>query len=111
MLHYSSALTNTYMASVVHPSFVHSKFAARAVWRFITCNFMPEHDSQCPEATAVAHIAMSYGIQDMVYDLRMFNGQDKNDAFEPFWAELKLQLNDYIAVLSRRHGIAPRPPC
>ena len=108
-LHYSRAVRSAYLAAVVHPSFVHSKSAARAVWRFITGHPLPENDDASNQASSVALVAITSGMKDLVTDLRLLNGHETNDAFQPFWTELKSQLNDYIAVHSRRKGMPP--PC
>lgn len=109
-LHYSRAVRSAYLAAVVHPSFVRNKSAARAVWRFITGHPLPENDDVSDQASSVALVAINSGARELVTDLRMMNGREKKNAFEPFWAELRSQLNDYIAVHSRRKGMPPPFP-
>jgi len=37
-------------------------------------------------------------------DMRAMNGKTKYLAFVPFWEELKMQMESYKTVHSRRHG-------
>jgi hypothetical protein len=89
------------LGSIVHPDFIGSKAAARAVWQFITGDTV--HDGKDSNGIA-AMMALSTCDKGVVLDMRAMNGATRDPSFDHFWKELEQQLNSYKTVHSRRHG-------
>ena len=99
--HYGRVVMTAYLGSVVHPDFIGTKAAAKAVWQFITGDTIQLGRKEC--ATA-ALWALNCCDQDVIFDMRAMNGATKDPAFDPFWKELEHQLHTYKTVHSRRYG-------
>jgi hypothetical protein len=90
-----------YLACVVHPDFISSKAAAKAVWQFIAGDTVQLGRS---DSATAALWALNSCDQDVIFDMRAMNGATKDPAFDPFWKELEEQLQSYKTVHSRRYG-------
>jgi hypothetical protein len=99
--HYGRVVMTAYMGAVVGPDLISSKMAAKAVWQFITGSSV--HNGSEDNIIA-AMWALHCCDKDIVMDMRTMNGKAKDDAFVPFWEELKRQLESYKTVHSRRHA-------
>ena len=99
-LHYGRAVMTAYLGSVIGPDLICSKAAAKAIWQFITGSNVDHGD----ESTVIAAMwAMHSGDKGIVLDMRTMNGKTKDAAFDPFFEEMRRQLESYKAVHSRRH--------
>ena len=47
--------------------------------------------------------ALHYGDKGIVLNMRIMNGKTKDKAFDPFFEEMRRQLESYKVVHSRRH--------
>jgi hypothetical protein len=91
-----------YLGSVVHPDFISSKAAAKALWKFITSDTVYKDGSSAE--VDVAMWALGSGDEGVIIDTRAMNVRTKNLAFDHFWKELELQLHSYKIVHTRRYG-------
>ena len=77
----------------MQPSFIHSKVAACAIFKHLTCDNIP-HD-RCKgrdNVRVMAEMALATQDYDILQNLRELNRRPKNVAFYVFWGEMKSML-------------------
>ncbi len=70
-----------YLGFVVHPDFIGTKAAAKAVWQFITGDTVQLGRN---ESEIAALWALNSCDQGVILDMRAMNGATKDPAFDPF---------------------------
>ena len=100
-MHYRRVVMTAYLGHVVHPDFIGSKAAARAVWQFITGDNVDSGNDACGIAALWALNSCDKGV---IVDMRAMSGATKDACYDPFWKELEQQSNSYKTVHSWRHG-------
>jgi hypothetical protein len=94
-----------FLATAVHPSFIDSKAAACAMYKYLTGDNLPRE--RCKGKDTAIHVAeMALATQDfeIIQDLRELNGRPNNTSFDVFWGEIKSLLEKHARVDDRRHG-------
>jgi hypothetical protein len=80
-MHYGRVFMTAYLESVVHPDFIGSKVAARAVWQFITGDNVYSGN----DASVIAALWALYSCdKGVIFDMRAMNGASKDPCFYPF---------------------------
>ena len=99
-LHYGRAVMTAYLGSAAGLDLICIKAAANAIWQFIIGSNVDHGD----ESTIIAAMwALHSGDKGIVLDMRTMNGKTKDEAFDPFFEEMRRQLESYKVVHSRRH--------
>ena len=94
-----------FLSTTVHPSFIDSKAAACAMYKYLTGDNLPTERCKGKEsAIRVAEIALATQDFDIIQDLRELNGRPKDIAFDVFWSEIKSLVEAHARVDDRRHG-------
>ena len=94
-----------FLATTVHPSFISSKAAACAMFKYLTGDNLPHGRCKGKDiAMQVAELALATQDFGIVQDLRELNGRPKNTSFDVFWSEIKSLLSFHARVDDRRHG-------
>jgi hypothetical protein len=66
--------------------------AAKTDWQFVTCSTV---DACGEDNNTIAKWGLHSSYKDIVLDMRTINGKTGDNAFVPFWEELKRQLESY----------------
>ena len=115
-IYHSRVKKSLFLASTVHPSFIHSRAAAKAIWEYITGDRLPtNHSKYSQNAITLSAFALASQDLDIATDLRTLNGRPDSGKFDCFLDTAKAYLESLARVDDRRHGEVPRPfdilPC
>jgi len=102
---HGQSVVPSYLATVVNKNFIKNTTDAQALYdEFITGYLMPSN-SLSQDAIATSRYAPNCQDSDIIVDLRKFNGRQKHELFNPFWAKMVVVVEGRVD--ERWHGELP----
>jgi hypothetical protein len=103
----------TFLANLVHPSFIQSNATTCAIYIYLTGDHLPREICKGKDSALImAEVALSTQDFNGIHDLRELNGRPKNTPYEvEIGCEIKSMLESHARVDDRCHGKANQFVC